>query len=63
LCRGFSGRATSLPVGTGEFEAYLPGSVYEFGHEGLSEAEIVAFAAYKARHHHYHLPEERPIVG
>ena len=32
------------PVGDRWFEDYLPGSVYEFGHVSLSEAEIIAFA-------------------
>ena len=32
------------PVGDRWFEDYVPGSVYEFGHVRLSEAEIVDFA-------------------
>jgi len=33
------------PVDDRWFEDYIPGSVYEFGHVSLSEAEIVDFAA------------------
>lgn len=32
------------PVGDRWFEDYLPGSVFEFGHTSLSEADILAFA-------------------
>lgn len=32
------------PIGDRWFEDYVPGSVFEFGHTSLSEAEIVAFA-------------------
>ena len=39
------GEATPLaPIEDRWFEDYLPGSVYEFGHISLSEAEIVDFA-------------------
>ncbi len=33
------------PVDDRWFEDYIPGSVYEFGHVSMSEAEIVDFAA------------------
>lgn len=39
------GEATLLaPIENRWFEDYLPGSVYDFGHASLSEAEIVEFA-------------------
>jgi len=34
----------AAPVEDRWFEDYLPGSVYEFGHVGVSEEDIVAFA-------------------
>lgn len=38
------GADLAAPIADRWFEDYVPGSVYEFGHASVSEAEIVAFA-------------------